>query len=114
MPITRVNDSSQAAATSSPSTVMAAAASRTLPDTPMMFIALQVHPLGPIRRMRDQEIANRQVVQVPLEERLHRIVRRADDRLLVHVKAGVDDRGNACQPVVLGQDPVKAWVAARC
>src|SRR6185503_11187238 len=55
---------------------------------------LAVSPLRPLR-MFDQELSDRQNVEVALQERPDCIVRRADDRLLVHVEAGVDQRRDA-------------------
>ena len=49
------------------------------------------------RREIHQEVADREVVEVPLQKCAHGIIRRADDRLLVHVEAGVDDRRDARQ-----------------
>ena len=42
--------------------------------------------------MGDKPIAQDQVVQVPLEERAHGVLRGCHDGLFVHVEAGVDDR----------------------
>ena len=63
--------------------------------------------------MRNQKIADRQVIEVALQEGADRVIRRADDRLLVHVEAGVDQRGNPGQLVVLREDSIEAGMPPR-
>jgi hypothetical protein len=73
---------SVAAAITRPSTASAAAASRYLPEMPNVFMSS-----ASARWVLDEGVADRQVVEVPLQERPDGIIRRADDRLLVHVEA---------------------------
>src|SRR5687767_15746270 len=104
MPGTRVNESSDAAAITRPSTAMAAAASRPRPEIPSTF-----KPASSLahRRVLDQELAYREVVEIALQKRADCVVRRADDRLLVHVESGVDHRRDAGELEVLRQNPVE-------
>src|ERR1041384_8262017 len=54
----------------------------------------------------NQVIAEEQVIELTLHERPDRIGRRTDDRLLVHVEAGVDEDRKTGELPVLLQDPV--------
>ena len=45
--------------------------------------------------MLNQVRADRQVVQIAVEEGPYTVIGGADDRLFVHVEAGVDDRGES-------------------
>src|SRR5262245_60489812 len=67
-------------------------AAATILMVPMVTISSD-SPVFPhrTRRMPNEEVTNRQIVEVTLEKGAYRIVRRADDRLFVHVEAGVDD-----------------------
>src|SRR4051794_6643572 len=72
-------------------------------------------PMPRVGRLIDrQEIPHGECVQVCGLERLHRFLRSADDRLLVHVEAGVDDRRVARELVVMTQGPVDGVVAELC
>src|SRR6187431_318181 len=108
---TRAKLSSAAAATTAPSIDRAAAAWRSLPLIPRTFIA-RCASLTP-RRVRDEEVSNREVIEVPLEERTNRIFGRADDGLFVHVEAGVDERRNPRELLIFRQNPVEARIR-RC
>src|SRR5262245_37782978 len=54
----------------------------------------------------DDEVAHRQHLEAAVLEGADAVLGRADDRLLVHVVAGVDQRRDAGARVVLAQDPV--------
>src|SRR6478672_1563656 len=103
--------SSVAAATIEPSIATAAAACRSLPLIPRTFIECEASlPPG---RVRDEEVADRQVIQVSLQKRPNGIVGRADDRLLVHVEARVDERRDPGELVILRENAVKARIRRR-
>src|SRR5215472_7117206 len=76
---------SSTAATIWPSTAIAAAAWSGSPTSPRTIAISDARA-----RVLDEEVADRQVVEMPLQERAHRVLGRAHDRLLVHVEAGVD------------------------
>src|SRR5207249_1089710 len=61
-------------------------------------------------RMRREERPDGEIVQVPEQESTHRIVRRANDWLLVHVETGIDQSGDAGAGVVTFKDFVKTAV----
>src|SRR5689334_18165349 len=111
MPGTRAKLSSAAAATMAPSIESAAAACRALPLIPRTFIA--PGPSLATRWVRDEKVADREVIEIALQERPDRIVGRADDRLLVHVEAGVDQRRDAGELMVFGENAMKARVRRR-
>ena len=64
-----------------------------------MPLGIESGLLDPLARfhggMQDEVRPDREAVELPLEERAHGVGWRADDRLLVHVEAGVDQAGDA-------------------
>src|SRR6188508_3031629 len=101
MPGTRAKLSSATADTTFPSTASAAAASRSRPEIPRTFMGSRT------LRVFHEEITNCQIVQISLHEGADGVVRGTDDRLFVHVEAGVDQRRNSAELVVLRQQLVK-------
>ncbi len=60
--------------------------------------------------MFNEEIASGQIVDVSEEESSHRVLRRANDRFLVHVETGVDEDRNIGQRLVVFEDRIKARI----